>query len=82
MHQACMTGQERPEGVVVQFGGQTPLSIAKPLAQALAENPIPAASGANCRNIGSSPFWLQVLLWCWRHMHIVAHGSLQQIHMG
>ena len=38
--------KERPEGVIVQFGGQTPLSIAKPLAEALAKNPIPAASGA------------------------------------
>ncbi len=38
--------KERPEGIIVQFGGQTPLSIAKPLAEALAKNPIPAASGA------------------------------------
>lgn len=37
--------KERPEGIIVQFGGQTPLSIAKPLAEALAKNPIPAASG-------------------------------------
>lgn len=36
---------ERPEGVIVQFGGQTPLKLATPLAEALAARPIPAASG-------------------------------------
>ena len=38
---------ERPEGIIVQFGGQTPLSLAKPLQEALDKNPIPAASGAH-----------------------------------
>ena len=30
----------------MQFGGQTPLSLAKPLQDALEKNPIMAASGA------------------------------------
>ena len=38
--------KERPEGIIVQFGGQTPLSLAKPLQDALDKNPIAAASGA------------------------------------
>ena len=33
---------ERPEGIIVQFGGQTPLKISTALQQALDENPIPA----------------------------------------
>lgn len=37
---------ERPEGIIVQFGGQTPLKIAMDLDRALKANPIPAASGA------------------------------------
>ena len=36
---------ERPEGIIVQFGGQTPLSLAGALQKELTENPIPAASG-------------------------------------
>ena len=38
--------KERPEGIIVQFGGQTPLSIAKPLQEALLKKPVQAASGA------------------------------------
>lgn len=41
-----MIEAERPEGVIVQFGGQTPLKIAMDLDKALKANPIPAASGA------------------------------------
>ena len=37
--------RERPEGIIVQFGGQTPLSLAGALQKALTERPIPAASG-------------------------------------
>jgi len=37
--------KERPEGIIVQFGGQTPLSLAGKLQEALQANPIPAASG-------------------------------------
>lgn len=37
--------KERPDGIIVQFGGQTPLKLATPLAKFLAANPIPAASG-------------------------------------
>ena len=40
-----MLQKERPEGIIVQFGGQTPLSLAKPLQDALEKNPILAASG-------------------------------------
>ncbi|KAG2424433.1 hypothetical protein HXX76_014486 [Chlamydomonas incerta] len=47
---------ERPEGVIVQFGGQTPLKIAMDLDNALKANPIPAASGnGNVRIWGTSP---------------------------
>mmetsp|Transcript_37337 Transcript_37337/g.51816 ORF Transcript_37337/g.51816 Transcript_37337/m.51816 type:complete len:1189 (-) Transcript_37337:127-3693(-) len=37
--------QERPEGVIVQFGGQTPLKLAKPLEEALKRLQIPVSSG-------------------------------------
>ena len=37
--------KERPDGIIVQFGGQTPLSLAGKLQDALKANPIPAASG-------------------------------------
>ena len=37
--------KERPDGIIVQFGGQTPLKLATPLAKWLAANPLPAASG-------------------------------------
>jgi carbamoyl-phosphate synthase large subunit len=47
--------KERPEGIIVQFGGQTPLSIAKPLQEALEKNPIPAASGASVTLVVWSP---------------------------
>ena len=47
---------ERPEGIIVQFGGQTPLKLAKPLQQYLRDNPIPAASGnGNVQIWGTSP---------------------------
>ena len=36
---------ERPDGIIVQFGGQTPLKLAGALQEALTTNPIPAASG-------------------------------------
>jgi hypothetical protein len=50
--------KERPEGIIVQFGGQTPLKIANDLQRALDENPIPAASGertAGCGGAGAAP---------------------------
>ena len=41
---------ERPEGIIVQFGGQTPLSLATRLEKALKDDPIPTASGnGNCK---------------------------------
>ncbi len=43
--------KERPEGIIVQFGGQTPLKIANDLQRALDENPIPAASGEGARGV-------------------------------
>ena len=47
---------ERPEGIIVQFGGQTPLSLATRLEKALTDNPIPAASvNGNCRILGTPP---------------------------
>lgn len=36
---------ERPDGIIVQFGGQTPLKLAGALQEALTSNPIPTASG-------------------------------------
>lgn len=35
--------KERPEGIIVQFGGQTPLKLAVPLQRYLKENKIPVA---------------------------------------
>lgn len=37
--------KERPEGIIVQFGGQTPLKLAGPLQKYLNKHQIPAASG-------------------------------------
>jgi len=37
--------KERPDGIIVQFGGQTPLKLATPLAKWLEQNPTPTASG-------------------------------------
>ena len=46
----------RPDGIIVQFGGQTPLKLATPLAEYLKANPIPAASGdGNVRIWGTQP---------------------------
>ncbi len=42
--------KERPEGIIVQFGGQTPLNLAAGLDKALKENPLPAASGKLVRS--------------------------------
>ncbi|KAG1660837.1 hypothetical protein FOA52_008948 [Chlamydomonas sp. UWO 241] len=48
--------KERPEGIIVSFGGQTPLKIAKALDAALKGKPVPAASGAGVAAIwGTSP---------------------------
>jgi carbamoyl-phosphate synthase large subunit len=47
---------ERPDGIIVQFGGQTPLKLATSLHQYLTENPVAAASGeGNVRIWGTSP---------------------------
>lgn len=40
-----MVEKERPEGIIVQFGGQTPLKLAAALQKALEDNPLPASSG-------------------------------------
>ena len=46
----------RPDGIIVQFGGQTPLKLATPLAEYLKANPIPAASGdGNVKIWGTQP---------------------------
>ena len=48
--------RERPEGIIVQFGGQTPLKISTALHKALTDNPIPASSGnGNVHIWGTSP---------------------------
>lgn len=43
--------RERPEGIIVQFGGQTPLKIAMELEAELKRNPIKAASGGWEQNV-------------------------------
>ena len=45
----CPGLQEKPEGIIVQFGGQTPLKIATTLETYLNENKIPTASGKRGR---------------------------------
>ncbi|CAL5219945.1 g1877 [Coccomyxa viridis] len=48
--------EERPDGIIVQFGGQTPLKLAGDLQAALTKFQIPAASGdGNVRIWGTSP---------------------------
>lgn len=54
--------KERPEGIIVQFGGQTPLSIAKPLQEALLKNPVQAASGETRASPLESPSPLRLVL--------------------
>ena len=46
---------ERPMGVIVQFGGQTPLKLAKPLQAALEANPIPSSCGTGFTRILGTP---------------------------
>lgn len=47
---------ERPDGIIVQFGGQTPLKLAVPIQHYLEENKLMAASGAGrVRVWGTSP---------------------------
>ncbi|NJR41281.1 MAG: hypothetical protein HC767_00135 [Akkermansiaceae bacterium] len=47
---------ERPEGIIVQFGGQTPLKLATQLQSYLDANPMPASSGeGNVCIWGTSP---------------------------
>lgn len=47
---------ERPDGIIVQFGGQTPLKLSLPLQRYLEEQQIPAASGEGLVKIwGTSP---------------------------
>jgi carbamoyl-phosphate synthase large subunit len=47
--------KERPTGIIVQFGGQTPLKISTALQRALDENPIPTADGAHAFGGASLP---------------------------
>lgn len=37
--------KERPEGIIIQFGGQTPLKLANGIQKYLEDNPLKAASG-------------------------------------
>ena len=37
--------KERPEGIIIQFGGQTPLKLANAIQSFLEQNPLPASSG-------------------------------------
>ncbi|CAO2190741.1 unnamed protein product [Urochloa humidicola] len=47
---------ERPEGIIVQFGGQTPLKLALPIQQYIEENKMVSASGTgNVKIWGTSP---------------------------
>lgn len=47
--------KERPDGIINQFGGQTPLKLATGLQAALEENPIPCASGNGFVKIWGTP---------------------------
>lgn len=47
--------KERPDGIVNQFGGQTPLKLATKLQAALEANPIPCASGNGYVKIWGTP---------------------------
>lgn len=47
---------ERPEGIIVQFGGQTPLKLSLPIQRYLDEHRLPSASGDGLVRIwGTSP---------------------------
>jgi carbamoyl-phosphate synthase large subunit len=46
---------ERPDGIIVQFGGQTPLKLASPIEAYLKANPIKAASGEGYVKIWGTP---------------------------
>jgi len=47
---------ERPDGIIVQFGGQTPLKLALPIQQYIEENKMVSASGTgNVKIWGTSP---------------------------
>lgn len=67
-----MVEVERPDGIIVQFGGQTPLKLATALNKYITANPIPTASGDGVVKIwGTQPEsidaaedreqWIQVL---------------------
>ncbi|KAL0051508.1 hypothetical protein WJX82_008912 [Trebouxia sp. C0006] len=48
--------KERPEGIIIQFGGQTPLKLANAIQKSLEDNPLPAASGkGNVKIWGTQP---------------------------
>jgi len=48
--------KERPDGIIVQFGGQTPLKLASALGEWLEKTQIPASSGQGVvKIIGTSP---------------------------
>jgi len=64
--------KERPDGIIIQFGGQTPLKLANALQDYITKNPIPSASGeGNVKIWGTQPEsidaaedrdkWIQVL---------------------
>jgi carbamoyl-phosphate synthase large subunit len=47
---------ERPDGIIVQFGGQTPLKLALPIQRYLEKAKVPAASGEGLVKIwGTQP---------------------------
>ncbi|XP_071702220.1 carbamoyl phosphate synthase arginine-specific large chain, chloroplastic-like [Rutidosis leptorrhynchoides] len=46
---------EQPDGIIVQFGGQTPLKLALPIQQYLDEHKPASASGGRVRIWGTSP---------------------------
>lgn len=49
--------KERPNGIIVQFGGQTPLKLSTGLEKALKENPVPTADGEEGVGLGEFLFW-------------------------
>ena len=68
--------KERPEGIIIQFGGQTPLKLANAIQKFLMDNPLPASSGMStllaaalhCSWSNMECFGIGVPLYIWRFL--------------
>ena len=80
--------KERPEGIIIQFGGQTPLKLANAIQKFLEDNPLKASSGEQTTHyrspLSSSSSALACLHWGTHHksdralamMHLCADVAL------